>query len=70
MTQRLHSLDNIPIPREINKPYISGSLYNQTNPSLATLTKDDHITSLSVRTLNSGALHSGGTTNTDIPYNQ
>ena len=32
--------------------YISGSLYNQVNPSLAHLPKEDHITALSARTIN------------------
>ena len=37
---------------DIDKPYISGSLYNQVNPSLAHLPKEDHITALSARTIN------------------
>ena len=37
---------------DIDKPYISGSLYNLTNPSLAHLPKEDHITALSARTIN------------------
>ena len=41
----------ISIPRELNKPYISGSLYNQHNPSLATLPTQDHITALSSKTI-------------------
>ncbi|TLE07592.1 bacteriophage T4 gp5 trimerisation domain-containing protein, partial [Helicobacter bilis] len=36
---------------DIDKPYISGSLYNLTNPSLAHLPIQDHITTLSSKTI-------------------
>ena len=36
---------------DIDKPYISGSLYNQHNPSLANLPTQDHITALSSKTI-------------------
>lgn len=37
---------------DIDKPYISGSLYNQSNPTLHSLPIHTHQTSLSARTLN------------------
>ncbi|BDB64026.1 hypothetical protein T36_0473 [Helicobacter cinaedi] len=37
---------------DIDKPYISGSLYNQSNPALPPLPLNAHQTSLSARTLN------------------
>ncbi|WP_233714373.1 hypothetical protein [Helicobacter trogontum] len=37
---------------DIDKPYISGSLYNTTNPSLIHNPLDSHKTSLSSRTIN------------------
>ena len=37
---------------DIDKPYISGSLYNQSNPTLHSLPLHTHQTSLSARTLN------------------
>ena len=37
---------------DIDKPYISGSLYNQSNPTLHSLPVHTHQTSLSARTLN------------------
>ena len=41
------------IDNDIDKPYILGSLYNQSNPSLAHLPKQDHITTLSSKTIGS-----------------
>ncbi|WP_290137522.1 bacteriophage T4 gp5 trimerisation domain-containing protein, partial [Helicobacter japonicus] len=37
---------------DIDKPYVSGSLYNQSNPTLPSLPLASHQTSLSARTLN------------------
>ncbi|TLD85610.1 VgrG protein [Helicobacter sp. MIT 05-5294] len=37
---------------DIDKPYVSGSLYNQSNPALPNLPLDFHQTSFSARTLN------------------
>lgn len=39
----------------IDRPYISGSLYNQSNPALPSLPLASHQTSLSARTLNEGS---------------
>ena len=36
---------------DIDKPFISGSLYNTTNPIPSTLPKQDHITTLSSKTI-------------------
>ena len=36
---------------DIDKPYVSGSLYNTTNPIPSTLPKQDHITTLSSKTI-------------------
>ncbi|MCW1343288.1 contractile injection system protein, VgrG/Pvc8 family [Campylobacter jejuni] len=36
---------------DIDKPYVSGSLYNETNPSLVNLPFNDHQTSLSSKTI-------------------
>lgn len=46
---------------DIDKPYISGSLYNQSNPALPPLPLHAHQTSLSARTLN----HTKETENTN-----
>ncbi|OCR16985.1 hypothetical protein BA919_01630 [Helicobacter pullorum] len=39
------------LDNDIDKPYISGSLYNNTNPSLPSLPNNNHITSLSSKTI-------------------
>ena len=39
------------LDNDIDKPYISGNLYNNTNPSLPSLPNNNHITSLSSKTI-------------------
>ena len=48
---------------DIDKPYISGSLYNQSNPALPPLPLNAHQTSLSARTLNNSSALQAENTN-------
>ena len=48
---------------DIDKPYISGSLYNQSNPALPSLPLASHQTSLSARTLNNSSALQAENTN-------
>lgn len=52
------------LDNDIDKPYISGSLYNQNNPTLASLPQDDHITALSARTINNSVSNNDTSDNT------